>query len=368
MGGMGDIAMILVVGGIAVYGLYAYNQGAFGTPGTTTTTGITTDTGMSTPDTTYPEDSAGNELSDVAIQCQNQGGRWQGTCCSCPNALCYNPCRGVQATNAETCSYEGGRWLPDVKKCYCPNLRCSNKFGGNENPSGGVKGGISQFEKDSKLCQSEGGGWFGTKNCCSCPNQLCKNKCPPVTRTPLRQSQSKKTPDAREPANEEDRGTDESRPKSSGGGVGGPSDSKKYVAPKPKIPATPAPVCKSGTKYDWRTKKCVGVASSTTCTNGKSFAKCPKCKSLCNSPTSFTACCKTASNYASAYLAGSSNRRGPSYGYRDDFRHYTGVEFPTPVDFEYEAKYHPNWLGTQSPERSDLLKRFNAYRAMRFSG
>ena len=273
--------MILVVGGIAVYGLYAYNQGAFGTPGTTTTTGTTTDTGVSTPDTTFPEDSAGNELSDVAIQCQNQGGRWQGTCCSCPNALCYNPCRGDQATNAETCSYEGGRWLPNEKKCYCPNLRCSNKFGGNENPSGGVRGNVSQFEKDSKLCQSEGGGWFGTKNCCSCPNHICKNKCPaPRAPVKLKQSISPKTPDAKTPA---DRGgSRESRGQTTGGGVGGPTK------PNPKLGTKPA------TGFDKPDPK-AGLCQSE---GGKWTGKC------CSCPNRFCKNKCVAAKYASAYLAG----------------------------------------------------------------
>lgn len=350
---MGDIAMILVIGGVGLYALYAYNQGALGT-------GTTTGTTEFTPGVSYEDPTTGEGIPATNATCQQQGGIWQGICCSCPNNNCDNKCGKTDITGRDVCVHEGGLWEPlgigeDNERgcCRCPNLDCSDKCGADREPAHAAKP-LTTAQRLEGVCKSEGAGnaWNFGRNCCSCPNKICQHKCPAPTRTPLRDSP--RTSGAKEPEREEDRQTDEDRPRSTGGGVGGPGR---------VVPNTPK-------------KSVSGPAKpALKCPNGKVYTNCPKCKSLCNSPGSFDACCKANSSYARSYLAGSSNRLGPGYTHRDDFRHLTHVEFPAPIDFLEEATLRPYYLGNNPhPQRTALRKRFDLNAnaksnfSMRFSG
>lgn len=328
MAGMTDILMIglVLVGGY--YALQYMQQGGFG---------------QTTAPITYTTPTAPAVLPTLETQCTTEGGKWQGNCCSCPNANCTNPCRGDVHTYEEACETEDGLWQPNQRPpcCSCPNKECSYKCGSLElDPSGGIKGTLSKSATAAGLCQSEGP-WFAstksygnkwTGNCCSCPNRLCRNKCKSAApRVPLKESTT--TPGAKTPAKRT--GTPASRSQSTGGGVGGPGVVKKPAA-KPGLTAKQK-------NLPNKLNQCAGLT-------GQSYLSC-------------------VNSYAHAYLAGSYNRRGPSYTGRDDFRHITNVEFPTPIDFQYEASAHPYYLGPRSPERAALLKRFNSnFATMRFSG
>ena len=335
MAGMGDLATILLVGGVGLYALYAYNQGALGT----TTGGDLGGTTTFTPGETYTDPTTSDPIPATNATCQQQGGIWQGECCSCPGNNCHNKCGQTDITQRDVCVHERGLWEPNTiwagRKgcCRCPNIACSDKCGSAEGPSGGVPGTINNDEKLAGVCESEGDDnlWNTAKKCCSCPNRQCQNKCKTTARVPLKDSDS--TTGAKQPAKRQNT----ERPKSTGGGVGGPGK---------VVPNTP--------------KKSVSTCSS-------------KCAALKNSPSSYKACC--AANYATAYLGSAFNRRGPSYTMRDDFRHLPNVENPVPTDFLYEATYRPFYLGNAPhPQRTALRERFDLNAnaksnfTMRFSG
>lgn len=333
VGGLGDVAMILVIGGVGLYALYAYNQGALGT-------GTTTGTTEFIPGESYVDPTTGTGIPATNATCQQQGGIWQGICCSCPNNDCDNKCGKTDVTGRDVCVHEGGLWEPlgigeDNERgcCRCPNLDCSDKCGAARDPSGGKKSSISPKEG---LCMSEGGTWDGRY--CVCPNRKCQNKKPsPLT-----------------PQEQDDKRLDDARKKLVKEGSTGDRDPKTGV-PKPITPAAKPKMspneglCRSeGGK--WNGKCC-------TCPN-------QICKNKC-----------TGANYAHSYLAGSSNRLGPGYTHRDDFRHPTNVEFPAPTDFLYEATYRPFYLGNAPhQQRTALRKRFDLNAnaksnfSMRFSG
>jgi len=251
----------------------------------------------------------------LETQCTQESGVWQGNCCSCPNKTCTNKCGVGQVahTNEEACETEDGVWQYNryPQCCSCPNKECSYKCGSiKKTPSGGVPGTISESTKAAGLCKSEGSNnvWNAKAKCCTCANRCCKNKC------------------------------------------GGP--------------------CKTATKAPAPAKKSSGGqnAKELDVKNNpalqKQNAKINQCRNLTGA--SYKACL---ASYAHAYMAGSSNRRGPSYTGRDDFKHLTHVEFPTPIDFQYEASAHPYYLGPRNPERASLLKRFNSnFANVRFSG
>lgn len=349
---MGDIAMILVIGGVGLYALYAYNQGALGT---------TTGTTEFIPGESYVDPTTGTGIPATNATCQQEGGIWQGYCCSCPNNNCHTKCGVTDVTQRDVCVHEGGLWEPngigednDKGCCRCPNLDCSDKCGANQNDSGcgGDDPGcsITTAQRLEGICKSEGVGnaWNFQRNCCSCPNKTCQHKCPgpPAPKDPGGSAEERK------------RMTEGQKKLVREGSTG---DRKPDGTPKPITPAKPKPAA--------------ACPANSKCANGKCFQKCPSCKSQCNSPGTFDACCKAQSNYARSYLAGSSNRLGPSYTHRDDFRHLTHVEFPAPIDFLEEATFRPYYLGNDPhPLRKALIDRFdlnanaNSNFSMRFSG
>ena len=341
---MGDIAMILVIGGVGLYALYAYNQGALGT-------GTTTGTTEFTPGVSYEDPTTGEGIPATNATCQQQGGIWQGICCSCPNNNCDNKCGKTDITGRDVCVHEGGLWEPlgigeDNERgcCRCPNLDCSDKCGADREPAHAAKP-LTTAQRLEGVCKSEGAGnaWNFGRNCCSCPNKICQHKCPgpPKPLTPQEQ---------------DDKRMDDARKKLVKEGSTGDRDPKTGVpkpitpAAKPKMSANEG-LCKSeGSGNKWTGKCC-------SCPNRQ-------CKNKC-----------TAANYARSYLGSAFNRRGPSYSYRDDFRHLTHVEFPAPIDFLEEATYRPYYLGNNPhQQRTALRRRFDLNAnaksnfSMRFSG
>ena len=294
---MTDIIMIALVGVMGYYVL---------------TSGVLTGQTPAAPVTyTTPVAPAAAPVPTLQTQCTTEGGVWQGNCCSCPNKDCTNKCGMVDATNEDACNTEDGVWQPnnDPPCCSCPNKECSRKCGSiDEDPSGGVKGTISQDAKLAGVCKSEANPgqnvWSTSRKCCQCPNRKCQHKCP----------------GAAAPAK-----------KSSGGGG---QNAKEFDED--------APAAK------------------------KQNAKINQCRNLTGA--SHKACM---ASYARSYLAGSSSRFGPGYTGRDNFQDKLILRrtVPSPVDFQYEARAHPYYLGPRSPERSALLRRFNSnFSTMRFSG
>ena len=300
---------IIMVGLVGIMGYYVLASGVLTGQTQTTTPAPTT--------YTTPAPVAPTALPSLQTQCDTEGGKWQGSCCSCPNANCTEKCGSDENKEfdvVDACESEDGLWQTNRNPqcCSCPNKDCSFKCGKiKKTPSGGEVGTISEDEKARGLCISETGdadNWNPKAKCCTCSG-TCRNKCRTSTVS------------------------------SKGSGKASPGVTPKKPAPKGAVTLKkPAP------------KPCAA-----------------KCAPLKNSPATYKSCC--ASNYARSYLAGSSNRRGPSYTGRDDYRHYTGVEFPSPVDFEYESVARPNWLGPVSPERHSLIRRFQSnFGTMRFSG
>jgi hypothetical protein len=334
---------MLVIGGVGLYALYAYNQGALGTTTTPTTTTYT-DPGYVDPGVTYTDPGSSETttgvqgLGPLATQCEDQGGVWQGDCCSCPNDPdCNNKCGKTKATKKDACEHEGGTWNAVVNCCSCPNMLCGpNKCRGPTGPAQDPSGcsnkpgddqdcDISTSDALAGVCESEGDDnlWNISRKCCSCPNRDCQNKCPGAT-TPT-QAPAKK--------------------KSTGGGGGGsklPTKSPMTAKPPVRKPAPkPGPITAAKPS---KVKQCAGLTGATR-----------------------TACLNS---YAHAYLGSAFNRRGPSYTMRDDFRHLPNVENPSPVDFLYEAERKPYYLGAYPhPDRASLIKRFQSnFSTMRFSG
>ena len=208
MGRMADVAMVLVVGGIGLYALYAYNNGQL-------------DQFFSGPDDTNGGTGGGGG-EDMGALCSDTNTRgcctdnagntcWKGTTAkgvkvggcqrepsaedSCDDARndfvdqfgqdedeIRDTKRGLKqaggapgVTKAGLCKEQKGSW--QGKCCSCPNVTCKNKCGAKKpKPNTGTqKAGGAPGVTKSGLCAQQKGRWQGT--CCSCPNVTCKNKC-----------------------------------------------------------------------------------------------------------------------------------------------------------------------------------------------
>ena len=105
-------------------------------------------------------------LPTLQNQCETEGGKWQGSCCSCPNKNCTQKC-GAQDqayTNEDVCDTEDGVWQYNQypQCCSCPNKNCSHKCGSiNKTASGGVPAMLD-------LCEEQNGKWnYGTSSPCN---------------------------------------------------------------------------------------------------------------------------------------------------------------------------------------------------------
>lgn len=371
---------ILMIGLLLVGGYYLLSSGALGTlgGGTTTTTAPT----YTTPGSTTVTTPFSVPFEQVAELFENENTRVQACAnwrTSDENAdrPCENECgtngNGYKCNNCMAACDQAGQYelkyvtgeygVPDTDRCATLwKNSCVDFCGVNGNATQ-----CANCEKDCGtgaahrfpgqrtqtlrgLCNSQGGEWDLDENCCDCHGNTisqvnCCSGTGSTTRTPLKAS--KTTPGAKTPARTGSQGTQKSRSESSGGGVGGPSRVVPGTPKKSVSAPKPAP-------------------ANTKCPNGKSFANCPKCKSQCNSPGTFDACCKAASSYARSYLAGSSNRFGPGYTGRDNFvdELIASRVIPSPVDFPYESAKKPYYLGPISPERAALNRRFFANMAI----
>lgn len=372
---MSQLTDMLMIGLVLVGGYYLLASGALGT-GTGTTTGTSLAPVPTSTTVNVPFDQVATLWETPELR-EQECANWR-TSDEDPRYPCTNECgkngNGYKCNNCEAaCNQanvyeklytEGEIDIPDTDRCATLwKNSCATACGPDGN-----RGQCERCEDDCgdrwtdqfpgqrtvnhrALCTGQGGEWDAGDMCCDCQGkrmsqvQCCSGTgyVAPKPRTPLRESP--RTPGAQEPEDEESRQTDEDRPRSTGGGVGGRGK---------VVPNTPKSSSSGGT-----------CPAASKCANGKCFQKCPNCKSQCNSPSTFDACCKAQSSYARSYLAGHSNRFGPGYTGRDNFADPMIMSrvWPSP-DFEYLSAKKPYFLGPISPERAALNKRFFANMAI----